>query len=287
MSFLIILIGFQFLKTSIERIINPSPITFTPVVLGILLGSLAVKGWMFFFYRKIGKTIHSQTIIASSVDSISDIGTTSVTLISLLISVFFHIAIDGYVGAGVSLIVLYAGYNVAKDALSPLLGGEPDPAVVSKLISVLTSDQNVLGVHDVIVHDYGPGRMIASAHVKVSASQNFMDIHDSVDLLEKRISEEFHIPITIHMDPIDTDNETTKELKEAVTRVVKTISDQLSIHDFRMVSGKTHTNLIFDIDVPFEIGVSNEEIKKKIDEELASAYQTVFFLVIQFDRSYL
>jgi len=287
MSFLIILIGFQFLKTSVERIINPSPITFTPIVLGILLGSLVVKGWMFFFYRKIGKTIHAQTIIASSVDSISDIGTTSVTLISLVISAFFHVAIDGYVGAGVSLIVLYAGYNVAKDALSPLLGGEPDPVVVSKLIAVLTSDPNVLGVHDVIVHDYGPGRMIASAHVEVSASQNFMDIHDTVDLLEKRISDEFHIPITIHMDPIDTDNQTTKELKEAVNRIVKSISDQLSIHDFRMVSGKTHTNLIFDVNVPFEIGISNDEIEKKINDELVLLYPTVFFLVIQFDRSYL
>ena len=287
MSFLIVLIGFEFLRTSIDRIIQPTDLVFSPVVMGVLLGSIAVKGWMFFFYRRIGRRIGSQTIIAASVDSYSDIAVTLVTLISLIISVYFKITIDGYVGVGVSIFVLYAGYNVAKDALSPLLGNEPDPTVVEKLKELLTAEQSVLGVHDVIVHDYGPGRMIASAHVEVSSSSNFMEIHDVVDLIEKRISDKMHIPITIHMDPIDMNDTSTKEIRKSVTLIVQTLSDKLSIHDFRMVTGKTHTNLIFDIAVPFEYSLSDEEIRNKITEKLQELYPTVFYLVIQFDRSFL
>jgi len=251
MAFLIGAIGFEFLRTSIDRIIHPVELSFSPVVAGVLIGSLLVKGWMFFFYRRVGKRIGSQTIIAASVDSYSDIAVTTVTLISLIASVYFKITIDGYVGVGVSVFVLYSAYNVAKGALSPLLGNEPDPAVVEKLMGLLTSDSNVLGVHDVIVHDYGPGRMIASAHVEVCSKSNFMEIHDLVDLLEKSIGEQLHIPITIHMDPIDTDDARTNDLKSSVQTIAHAMNDKMSIHDFRVVTGITHTNLIFDIVVPF------------------------------------
>ena len=287
MSFLIVSIGFEFLRTSIDRIIHPTDLFFSPVVVGVILASIVVKAWMFFFYRRIGRRIGSQTIIAASVDSYSDIAVTLVTLISLIISVYFKITIDGYVGVGVSIFVLYAGYNVAKDALSPLLGNEPDPTVVENLKELLTADHNVLGVHDVIVHDYGPGRMIASAHVEVSSSSNFMEIHDVVDLIEKRISDQMHIPITIHMDPIDMDDSSTKEIRKSVTLIVQALSDKLSIHDFRMVTGKTHTNLIFDIAVPFEYSLSDEGISNNITEKLQELYPTIFYLVIQFDRSFL
>ncbi|MEI8198475.1 MAG: cation diffusion facilitator family transporter [Eubacteriales bacterium] len=287
MSFLIVLIGFEFLRTSIDRIIHPTVLTFSPVMAGVLLGSILVKAWMYFFYVRVGKRISSQTIIAASVDSYSDIAITLVTLISLLISVYFKITIDGYVGVGVSIFVLYAGYTVAKDALSPLLGNEPDPTIVESLKELLTTDKNVLGVHDVIVHDYGPGRMIASAHVEVSSTSNFMEIHDEVDLLEKSIGEKMHIPITIHMDPIDMDDSSTKEIRNSITQIVNLLSDKLSIHDFRMVTGKTHTNLIFDIAVPFEYDLSDEEIRDKIQDELTKLYPTLFYLVIQFDRSFL
>jgi len=287
MSFLIVLIGFEFLRTSIDRIIHPTVLIFSPVMAGVLLGSILVKAWMYFFYVRVGKRIGSQTIIAASVDSYSDIAITLVTLISLLISVYFKITIDGYVGVGVSIFVLYAGYTVAKDALSPLLGNEPDPTVVESLKELLTTDKNVLGVHDVIVHDYGPGRMIASAHVEVSSTSNFMEIHDEVDLLEKSIGEKLHIPITIHMDPIDMDDSSTKEIRNSVIQIVNLLSDKLSIHDFRMVTGKTHTNLIFDIAVPFEYDLSDDEIRDKIQDALTKLYPTLFYLVIQFDRSFL
>lgn len=287
MSFLIAVIGFEFFRTSIDRIIHPAVLVFSPVIAGVLIGSVVVKGWMFVFYRKVGKRIGSQTIIAASVDSYSDIAVTLVTLISLIISVFFKITIDGYVGVGVSIFVLYSAFNVAKDALSPLLGNEPDQAVVDKLKELLISDKNVLGVHDVIVHDYGPGRMIASAHVEVSSDSNFMEIHDTVDLLEKQIGEQMHIPITIHMDPIDMNDEATREIRKRVTQIVHNLSDKLSIHDFRMVPGITHTNLIFDIVVPFEYALSDEEIRQKIQEELEKINSSVFYLVIQFDRSFL
>ena len=287
MSFLIALIGFEFFRTSIDRIAHPTALVFSPVIAGVLIGSIVIKGWMFVFYRKVGKRIGSQTIIAASVDSYSDIAITLVTLISLIISVYFKITIDGYVGVGVSIFVLYSGFNVARDALSPLFGNEPDQAVVDKLKDLLTSDSNVLGVHDVIVHDYGPGRMIASAHVEVSSACNFMEIHDTVDLLEKQIGDQMHIPITIHMDPIDMNDAATKEIRQSVTNIVHSLSDKLSIHDFRMVPGITHTNLIFDIAVPFEYALSDEEIRQKIQEELVKIYPSVFYLVIQFDRSFL
>ena len=287
MSFLIVLIGFEFLRTSIDRIIHPTVLTFSPVTAGVLIGSILVKAWMYFFYRQVGKRIASQTIIAASVDSCSDIAITFVTFISLLVSVYYKITIDGYVGVGVSIFVLYAGYTVAKDALSPLLGNEPDPTVVESLKELLTTDKNVLGVHDVIVHDYGPGRMIASAHVEVCSTSDFMEIHDEVDLLEKQIGEQLHIPITIHMDPIDMDDSSTKEIRSSVVQIVNLLSDKLSIHDFRMVTGRTHTNLIFDIAVPFEYDLSDEEIRNKIQDELTKRYPALFYLVIQFDRSFL
>jgi len=287
MSFIIAFIGISFFRTSIDRIIHPTSLIFSPIIAGVLIGSIIVKGWMYLFYRRVGKRIASQTIIASSVDSYSDIAITAVTLISLIISVYFKIVIDGYVGVGVSIFVLYSGFNVARDALSPLLGNEPDPTVVENLKELLTADHNVLGVHDVIVHDYGPGRKIASAHVEVSSSSNFMEIHDVVDLIEKRISDQMHIPITIHMDPIDMDDSSTKEIRKSVTLIVQALSDKLSIHDFRMVTGKTHTNLIFDIAVPFEYSLSDEEIRNNITEKLQELYPTVFYLVIQFDRSFL
>jgi len=287
MAFIIAFIGISFFRTSIDRIIHPTSLIFSPIIAGVLIGSIIVKGWMYLFYRRVGKRIASQTIIASSVDSYSDIAITTVTLISLIISVYFKIVIDGYVGVGVSIFVLYSGFNVARDALSPLLGNEPDPTVVEKLKELLTSNQDVLGVHDVIVHDYGPGRMIASAHVEVSSTSNFMEIHDEVDLLEKRIADQLHIPITIHMDPIDMDDAATKDLRKNVAQIVNSLSDKLSIHDFRMVTGKTHTNLIFDIAVPFDYSPSDEEIHLKIQDGLTRIYPNVFYLVIQFDRSFL
>jgi len=287
MAFLILVIGFEFFRTSIDRIIHPSNLHYSSVMLYILLGSILFKAWLFFFYRYIGKKIKSQSIITASIDSVSDIAITLVTLISLLVSVFFDLKIDGYIGVGVSVFVLYAGYRVAMDALSPLLGREPDPAIILSLKELLKKDPNILGVHDVIVHDYGPGRMIASAHVEVSSSGNFMEIHDAVDLLEKQIAETLRIPITIHMDPIEDNDALTKEIKQKVTEIIAEISEQMSIHDFRIVTGKTHTNLIFDIAVPCEFAMPNDEIKKRLEDVLSSCYETRYFLAIQFDRSFL
>jgi len=287
MAFLILLIGFEFLRTSIDRIIHPSNLYFSPVMAVVLLGSIAFKAWMFFFYRYVGKIIHSQSIMAASIDSVSDIAITFVTLAALVFSVFSDAKIDGYVGVCVSMFVLYAGYKVAKDALSPLLGREPEPGIVASLNELLKSDAHVLGVHDVIVHDYGPGRMIASAHVEVCSSGNFVEIHDVIDLLEKQIAEELHIPITIHMDPINSNDALTNEIKDKVSSILLGLSDQLSVHDFRMVTGITHTNLIFDVAVPCEFALTNDNIREKLEIDLMAFYPTRYYLSIQFDRSYL
>ncbi len=287
MSFLILLIGFEFARTSFDRIVHPETIHFSIPMIFVLAASILLKFWLFFFYRKIGNRIASQSILAASVDSISDVLVTLVTLIALVVSQFTTISIDGYVGLVVSAVVLFAGYKVAKDALSPLLGRTPDLETVKTLSAILTSDPNVLGVHDVILHDYGPGRVIASAHVEVSSHANFMDVHDAVDLLEKRIVNEMGIPTTIHMDPINSDDEKTKELREFIRKAIGNISPKLSLHDFRMVTGKTHTNLIFDLSVPSEIKMSNDEIRAKLEEELAVYGKETYFLVIQFDRYFL
>ncbi len=287
MSILIITIGIEFFKSSFDRIINPSDLFFSPIMVLILAASILVKAWLFFFYRRIGKTIQSQSMSAASVDSLSDIAITFVTLISLIVYAVTGISIDGYVGILVSVFVLYAGYSVAREALTPLLGRSPDPTVVAEISRRLKEDICVLGVHDVIVHDYGPGRMIASAHVEVSASQNFLDIHDSIDLLEKKIASEMGIPLTLHMDPINTDDPKTKEMKEAVEEILRGISEQLTLHDFRVVYGKTHTNLIFDISVPIEVKETNEEIKNYIETALQKCSSDMYFLVVQFDRFFL
>ncbi len=287
MSFLIILIGFEFLRTSINRIMHPAALSFSPVMMIILLGSILVKGWMFFFYRGIGKKIHSQTIIAASVDSFSDIAITTTTFLCLIISVQFHLKIDGYVGVLVSMLVLFAGYSVAKEALSPLLGRETDPEVVLKIRNILTSDSSVIGVHDIIVHDYGPGRMMASAHVEVPVCGDFMQLHDSIDTLERRVSDELRIPLTIHMDPIDMNNESTNELRRVVGGIANDISSSISIHDFRVVSGMTHSNLIFDVAVPPDFPMENDEIRSLIEGKLSDVRKEKFYLVIQFDRAYM
>ena len=287
MSILIITIGIEFCKSSIERILNPSDLFFSPVMVAILAGSIFVKAWLFVFYKRIGKTIQSQSIMAASVDSLSDIAITFVTLISLLVYAGTGVSIDGYVGVLVSILVLYAGYRVAKDALTPLLGRNPDPAIVSEISKRLKEDSCVIGVHDVIVHDYGPGRMIASAHVEVNASQKFLEIHDSIDLLEKRIANEMGIPLTLHMDPINTDDPKTKEMKAVIEEILHSISEHLSVHDFRVVYGTTHTNLIFDVSVPTEVQKTNEDIKTYVEDTLRNRSSDVYYLVVQFDRFFL
>jgi len=287
MSFLIIAIGIEFMKSSIDRILHPSDLFVSPVMPFILAGSMLAKIWLFFFYRKVGKKIESQSMAAASVDSISDVAITFVTFMSLIAYMIFQISIDGYVGIVVSLLVLFAGYSVARDALSPLLGRAPDPTIIEGISEKLRDNDKILGVHDVIVHDYGPGRLLASAHVEVDAKGNILEIHDLVDLLEKKILTEMGIPITLHMDPVDHDNPQTLEYKQRISDILKGISDVLSLHDFRVVYGKTHTNLIFDISVPSQLSMTDEEITSSIENSLKETTQETVFLVIQYDRFYL
>ncbi len=287
MSFLIIAIGFEFMKSSIDRILHPADLYVSPVMPFILAGSILVKTWLFFFYRKVGKCIESQSMAAASVDSISDVAITFVTFMSLITYMVFKISIDGYVGIIVSLLVLFAGYTVARDALSPLLGRAPDPAIIEGISDKLRENSGILGVHDVIVHDYGPGRLLASAHVEVDAKGNILEIHDLVDLLEKRILTEMGIPITLHMDPVDHDNPQTLAYRQKISEILTDISELLSLHDFRVVYGKTHTNLIFDISVPSHLSMTDAEITQLIEKGLKETTKDTVFLVIQYDRFYL
>lgn len=255
---LIFLIGFEFLRGAIEKIFSPASVEFNYFIVAGLVVSIIIKIWLSFFYRKLGKRISSETMRASSTDSISDVLTTSVTLIGILSAHFFDLPLDGYLGAFVALMVLYAGYKVARDTLSPLLGRAPDPKLISGIRKMALSYEGILDVHDIIVHDYGPGRILASLHADVPASGKLMEIHELVDKIENDIRNELNIEAVIHIDPRDTECKETAELYDKIKATVKEYDKNFGIHDFRVV-GNT---LVFDLAVPHEDKRTNEEIIK-------------------------
>ncbi len=253
---LIFLIGFEFLRGAVEKIISPSPVAFNYFVVAGLVFSVLVKLWLSFFYRKLGKKLSSETMYASSTDSISDVLTTTVTLVGILTAHFWSLPLDGYLGAFVAIMVLYAGYKVARDTLSPLLGRAPDPILVAKIREMALKHEGILDVHDIIVHDYGPGRILASLHADVPAKGSLVEIHELVDRIESEIRRELNIEAVIHIDPRDTECKHTAELFEKVKNIVGEYDKNFGIHDFRVVQDTA----VFDLTVPHEDKRKNEEI---------------------------
>ncbi len=285
-SFLIMLVGVEFIKSSVEKIINPEPLQFHWGAVIALLFSIAVKLWLSRLNKVVGARIHSAAITAASLDSRNDVIATSVTLISLIASCFTSLPVDGCLGVVVALFVLYSGYSVAKDTISPLLGQAPDPELIKTLEQMLMSYPPICGVHDMIIHNYGPGRIMASVHAEVPADENVLEAHDVIDLAEKSIYQKLHIPIVIHLDPVDTGNEETNRLRELMGTLVQQVHPALSIHDFRVVWGKSHSNLIFDLLVPSDqVPLTNEQLKEAIDPRLWQSYPD-YYTIITFDRSY-
>lgn len=281
---IIVLMGFELAKGSVEKIINPANIDSSAIVIGILIVSILVKLYMAMYNRKIGKEINSSAMQATSVDSISDVGATSFVLIATLVIRFFGVNIDGICGLIVSVVIIYAGYSVLKETISPLLGQQPEQEFVDNIYEIVMSHEMIKGIHDLLVHDYGPGRLIISLHTEVPGDENIYEIHDLIDQIEKELQEKLGCLATIHMDPIETNNEMVKELKRQIELSVKSINDKLSIHDFRMVSGNTHTNLIFDVVVPFDIDETKESIKDKITRCVKEQIGEKFNCVIHIDR---
>ncbi len=284
---LILIMAYELVKDSVKKIFHPEQTECSALIVAILLIAVLVKLYMFFYNHTIGKKINSAAMRATALDSLSDMVATSVVLLATLVAHFTGLQIDGYCGVAVGLFICYAGINAAKDTLNPLLGQAPDPEEVEKIKEIVMSHEKVCGIHDLIVHDYGPGRQMISLHAEVPAEGNILEIHDEIDLIEMELKQKLHCDATIHMDPVITTDEHLKQLKEQVTEIVEGIDERISLHDFRMVSGPSHTNLIFDIVVPFKCKLEDEALIEEIQHRVQKEIGANYFTVIQIDRYYV
>ena len=280
---LIIFVGIELLKNSVEKIINPVEIRFSFAVLFSLVFSIAVKLWMAVFNAELGKKINSSVLTATAKDSKSDVIATSATLIALICSLFTALPVDGVMGLLVSVFILKSGYDIVKDTVDELLGKPADPEIINHIKEYVLKNDKIIGIHDLIIHSYGPGNMIGSCHVEVKSNESFTEVHDIVDSIEREIHNNLNILMTIHMDPIEVNDMLTNKCKKLVNNIIHSIDSSLDLHDFRIVSGESHTNLIFDLVVPFECKYSNEELKQKIDKQL-SKENINYYTVIVFDK---
>ena len=280
---LIIFVGIELLKNSVEKIINPVEIRFSFAVLFSLVFSIAVKLWMAVFNAELGKKINSSVLTATAKDSKSDVIATSATLIALICSLFTALSVDGVMGLLVSVFILKSGYDIVKDTVDELLGKPADPEIINHIKEYVLKNDKIIGIHDLIIHSYGPGNMIGSCHVEVKSNESFTEVHDIVDSIEREIHNNLNILMTIHMDPIEVNDMLTNKCKKLVNNIIHSIDSSLDLHDFRIVSGESHTNLIFDLVVPFECKYSNEELKQKIDMQL-SKENINYYTVIVFDK---
>ena len=285
-SLLILMVGVELGKTSIEKIVQPEEVAFSILSVGILVCSILIKLWMSLFNRKLGKRIHSAAMQATATDSLSDVVATSAVLAGTLIGHFAHVSIDGWIGVVVAVFILRAGWGAAKDTLNPLLGTAPDPELVKAIQQLVLSHEQVVGMHDLVIHDYGPGRRMCSFHAEVPEGDDIMEAHDAIDHIEREIQEKFGIETTAHMDPIATGDSEVARLRDQMRDLVREIDPDMSIHDFRLTRGPRHSNLIFDVVVPHRCRLSDEEIRRRITE---AAEQVVpgCYVVLQLDRSYV
>ena len=285
-SFMVILVGFEFLKSSFERVRNPEAVKFDIISFSVLLISIGVKVWLSRFYKRIGRKIGSKTMEASAADSLSDVITTSVVAMSLLASLWTAFPADGYVGLLVSALIIYSGISLTKDTLNPLLGEAPEPEFIRSITEKVLSYDGIIGIHDMIVHNYGPGRCVVSLHAEIPANMDIMKAHDVIDLAEQEISKEMDIHMVIHMDPINTDDKVVQETQNKITELISEMHEELTIHDFRIVGGEEHKNLIFDLVVPFEY---DEKMAKDLSNEVAREIKTKYpecDAIIYIDRAY-
>lgn len=285
-SVLIIVMGFELGKSSVMKIISPEPVDAGLLTVVILASSICVKIYMGIYNRKIGKKINSSAMRAAAMDSFSDTVATSAVLISALVSRFTIYNIDGICGVLVSLLILYAGYNSAKDTLSPLMGQKPDPELIESIERIVMSHKSVAGMHDLVVHDYGPGRQMISLHAEVPSNGDIHEMHDTIDLIERELEEETGCVTVIHMDPISTDDETVNKMREFIVKQVKTIDEGIDVHDFRMVPGPTHTNLIFDAAVCPGFRLCDAELKTAIEAIVERNCENCF-AVVRIDKLYI
>ena len=284
-SVIIMFMGFELIKSSVDKIIHPQTPEFSYAAVIVLVLSIFGKLWLALFNRKIGKAINSDTVDAVVKDSLSDMAATAVSIISLVLSRYFDLPFDGIFGVVVSLFVIWAGIGVFRATTASLLGQPPEESTVKMLEEKILSYDGVYGVHDLIVHDYGPGRCFVTAHAEVPSTVDIMESHDLMDVIEKEVQNDTGYIITLHMDPIVMDDEKTNSAKSMVADIVKEIDSSLSIHDFRMVSGPHHTNLIFDVVLPFSCKLDSSEVINMINQKLATLEKS-YYAVVTIDRNY-
>ena len=284
-SMIIVYMGIELVRTSFDRILHPQDLQFSPLLLIILVDSILVKCYMFIYNRSISRRIKSTAMMATAKDSLSDTISTFVVLVCTLLSHYYGLHLDGWCGIVVGAFILYTGYQAAKDTIDPLLGQAPDPEFVDQIEEIIMSYPEVLGIHDLIVHNYGPGRVMISVHAEVPADGDILVLHDAIDIIEHSLREKLHCHAVIHMDPICTDDPETIALKEDVTAYIHTLSSELSLHDFRLVKGPTHTNVIFDLLVPYDFALSDAQLIKEITAHIQSM-EGCYFAVIEIDKKY-
>lgn len=283
-SVIILLVGVEFLKTSVSRILAPTPVRFSPVLFGVLAATLLVKLWMGLFNRRIGQAIQSAVLLAAMQDSLNDVITTSVVLAGMVAGRFTAFPVDGWVGVAVALFILWAGLGIARDTLDPLIGERSDPEIAAQLEAVVLGFPEIVGVHDLIIHNYGAGRSLASLHAEVSADSDFVAVHEIIDEAEKLVWQQTGIFVVIHMDPIMLNDERVNATRELVQQTVTAIDPVLSMHDFRMVDGQKQINLIFDIITPFSYDRAGcERLLTELNLRLHE-HDPRYHLVVTFDR---
>ncbi|MBO4560271.1 MAG: cation transporter [Lachnospiraceae bacterium] len=284
-SAVIMVMGFELLKESVERIINPSETGLEPAALVILPLSILVKFYMAYYNKHYGKKIDSTALFAVAKDSLCDCLATGAVLIGALLSHYTGLKADGPCGVLVSLFILYSGYSSGKEAIDPLLGTPPEPEFIEHIKDIVINyDERVVGVHDLMIHDYGPGRRIISLHAEVPSDIDMLQAHDVIDNIEKKLSDELGCVATIHMDPVQINDPRVNELKEKVIAIAAEIHPEITVHDFRVVFGDTHTNLVFDMAVPFSCTLDEAQIKEKASKLIRSSLGRRYFAVITIDR---
>ena len=282
----ILIMGFELFRDSIGKVLHPQDTEFSYVVIFILLASILVKCYMAYYNYSIGKEIDSAAVRAAAMDSMSDCIATGAVLVTTVLNHLYGWQLDGYCGILVSFFIMYSGIQAARDSVDPLLGIEPDEEFLQQIEDIsLSFDENIVGIHDLMVHDYGPGRKIISRHAEVPADSNMIQIHDVIDNLEKKLSKDLGCMATIHMDPVAVNDPEVKELKHQVADLVKEVLDAITIHDFRVVKGDTHTNLIFDMVVPFSCKCTDREMADMVADKIKEKLGNNYYAVIDVDRA--
>ena len=284
-AMLILLVGVELAQSSLQKIIHPEPVSFSVLSAGILSASILVKLWMFWFNRGLSRAIRSAALAATAADSLSDAAATGTLLLGLLAGHFLKLPLDGWLGLAVALLILRTGWGAAKDTVDPLLGRAMDPELAADIDRIVLGHEYILGIHDLVYHDYGPGRAMMSLHAEVPADADFLEVHDVIDHIERELKARHHIETSIHMDPVVRDGRTEMLLGQ-VAGSAREREPALTINDFRITAGPIHTNLVFDVVVPYGFALSDSEVRGRLSEEIKKLSDR-YFSVIQVDHSYV